>query len=168
VALDKEETEIPQDRDIIEVYMAKDSTYLYAGLRLRGTPYAGLFASGEYLNYHIGFNCQRYDRGFNSVPVTIELGGSPTGWKWRLFSYGQDKGIISELGATDCALGDIAEFRIPLTYIRDKINQYEPSNDFPSGQWDGKEIFISTSLWSYMSGAYNSDTTHDGKLAQLN
>jgi len=51
VMFDEEDDDILASRDLIEVYLVRDCTYLYVGLRFDGTPFPGPFAAGEQLSY---------------------------------------------------------------------------------------------------------------------
>ncbi|NQT90472.1 MAG: hypothetical protein HQ558_04380 [Candidatus Omnitrophica bacterium] len=155
--------------DLLELFTTKDSTYLYIGARFRGAPYTGSFATNEYLNYHLYFACNNSNLWTDSAAVTIELRGYPNTWSWHLWSYGQDKGAIAagNLGTNDYEMGDMVEFRIPLSYLTDLINEYEPDDHFPTGTWDGKEIYVGFGYNSYISSAHNSDSMGGASLARI-
>lgn len=174
VALDRKDSDLSPNRDIVEVYMAKDATYLYVGLRFVGIPYTGTFATGDYLNYRIGFNCRDNDRGLHSVPVTVELNGTSDGWQWLLYNHGAWPPLNippAIMDSSDYAMGDMLTVRIPLSYIVIAIDANEPSEHFPTGSWDGKETHISVSLWSNIAAetpSYCYDEPGTPKLAELN
>ena len=170
----KDSDDISPNRDIVEVYMAKDATYLYIGLRFVGTPYTGTFATDDYLNYRIGFNCRDNHRGLYSVPVTVELNGSSGGWQWRLYNHGAYPPLDippAIMDSNDHAMGDMLTVRIPLSYIVIAIDANEPSEHFPTGSWDGKETHIGVSLQSNIAAEtppYCWEETGPPKLAELN
>jgi hypothetical protein len=166
----KEQTDKPQAFDLTEVYVAKDASYLYIAMRFRGNPYTGPFTAGEYLNYHLKFNAKYDDCNMSSSPISIELRGFPPSiWQWHIYSFGSYIGPAdpSYLGDSDYAMTDIVELRIPLSYIKDRIDDYH-SYHFPEG-WDGKELYMSVSLYSYVGGIHCDDWTDgNGCLLELN
>lgn len=175
VIFDQEDQDAPPCRDITEVYMAKGYNsivpYLYIAMKLRGVPYPGPFEEGEYINYKLYFNAESDDNDFYSTPVLIELQARPSegSWKWYLYSYGAQIGQIPAdfLYGDDYVLGDIIQFRIPVSFLVGAINEYEPSYHFPEEGWNGEEVYVSFSVDSYISGARTWNSTHSGKLANI-
>ncbi|MFH1868018.1 MAG: hypothetical protein ABH843_03505 [Candidatus Omnitrophota bacterium] len=147
-------------RDLTDVYVAKDATYLYVGLKLRGGPRPTL-ATDEEINYTLHCNAREPVCNWDESPVTIMLFGDTSGWGMSLYSYGTfiPGADLSSIGYHKD--GDVIEFKIPIAAIVNIISNYQGTG------WDGKELFVACGVSSNIGGKQGGDSIGDC-LAELN
>jgi hypothetical protein len=165
VWVDKYDSDKLAGTDLRKVYMAKDSTYFYIALQFESAPYLPP-QEGAHFQYKIIFDTVTLN---SPQPLRIELYRNGADWTWNVWSYGilKEEGVDLGSAGVSYKLGpDISQFKIPLSYIKEKIEQYD-SNVGGGGSWDGKELCITTGFYVNISGSWHGENSAD-ILGELN